>query len=62
MTQKSLAAKLDVSPQQVNKILKGHENLTLETISRIEEALGMELVTIITKKEMRKYVAEQIAG
>lgn len=43
MSQKMLAEKMDVSPQYVNKIVKGKENLTLETISKIEQVLGIEL-------------------
>lgn len=42
--QKQLAEMLGVSPQQVNKIVKGKENLTLETISKIEEALNVSLI------------------
>lgn len=44
--QKQLAAKLGVSPQQVSKIVKGHENLTLSTICKLEEVLGIALITI----------------
>ncbi|MFW5700131.1 MAG: helix-turn-helix transcriptional regulator [Cyclobacteriaceae bacterium] len=51
MTQKSLAELMEVSPQQVNKILKGRENLTLETISKIESILGVELVSILKSDE-----------
>lgn len=47
MTQKDLADKLNVSAQQINKILKGRENLTLETISRLESALDLELISIL---------------
>ena len=36
MTQRDLAAKLDVSPQQVSNIVKGKENLTLETVIKLE--------------------------
>lgn len=43
MTQVQLAKLLDVSPQQVNKIVKGRENLTLETISKLEDALSISL-------------------
>lgn len=43
MTQVQLAKLLAVSPQQVNKIVKGRENLTLETISKLEDALGISL-------------------
>ncbi|HZE83854.1 MAG TPA: helix-turn-helix transcriptional regulator [Puia sp.] len=45
MTQKKLAKLMAVSPQQISKILKGHENLTLETISKFSEALGIELIS-----------------
>ena|SRR5579859_1487986 len=45
MTQKRLAEIMNVSPQQISKILKGHENLTLETIAKISEALGVELIS-----------------
>ncbi|HLO44261.1 MAG TPA: helix-turn-helix transcriptional regulator [Leadbetterella sp.] len=44
ISQKELAEKMGVSPQMVNKILKGSENLTLETISKIEIALGIHLI------------------
>ena len=45
MTQKSLAEKLGVSPQYINKVLKGQENLSLQTISKLSEALNIELIT-----------------
>lgn len=46
MTQTMLAKKLNVSPQQISKIVKGSENLTLETICRLESVLNVELVTV----------------
>lgn len=46
MTQKELAEKLNVSPQQVNKWVKGKENFTLETISKIENVLDIQLIKI----------------
>jgi ribosome-binding protein aMBF1 (putative translation factor) len=46
MTQKMLAEKMNVTPQHINKIVKGQENLTLETISRIEQVLGVTLVEV----------------
>jgi len=52
ITQISLAKKLNVSPQQVNKILKGRENLTLETVSKIEIALGIELISILANDDI----------
>lgn len=44
MTQQDLAGKMAVSPQYVGRILKGQENLTLETISKIEFAIGRSLL------------------
>jgi antitoxin component HigA of HigAB toxin-antitoxin module len=40
LTQKELAGKLKSSPQAVSKILSGKENLSLSTISEVEQALG----------------------
>jgi ribosome-binding protein aMBF1 (putative translation factor) len=45
MSQKKLAKLMDVSPQQISKILKGSENLTLETIAKFSAALGVELIS-----------------
>lgn len=50
LTQKELAEKLSVAPQQVNKWVKGNENLTLGTISKIETALGIILIEVQVKK------------
>ncbi len=46
MTQKKIAKAMDVSPQYINKIVKGKENLTLETISKIESVLGIKLISV----------------
>ena len=46
MTQKLLAEKMGVAPQYINKVLKGRENLTLETISKFEEILNVSLIDI----------------
>ena len=44
MSQAKLAEVVGVSPQQISKIVKGHENLTLETIYKLSRALGEELI------------------
>ena len=44
LTQKELAERMGCSQQYVSLILKGKENLTLETISKIEKVLGFELL------------------
>ncbi|SHH08280.1 Helix-turn-helix [Flavobacterium micromati] len=49
-SQKDLAQKMKVSAQQVNKILKGQQNLTFETISKLETALEISLIEVIEYK------------
>lgn len=51
ITQKALAERLSVSPQLVNKWMKGSENFTLETISKIEAVLEIRLLNIEIKNE-----------
>lgn len=46
ITKKELATRMNVSPQQVTKILQGSENLTLQTITKLEAALGIELIPV----------------
>lgn len=45
LTQTSLAERMGCSQQYISKILKGKENLSLETISKIEEALQIPIIT-----------------
>lgn len=45
INQKKLANILDVSPQYINKVVKGKENLSLETIAKLSEALKVELIS-----------------
>jgi transcriptional regulator with XRE-family HTH domain len=46
MSQKALAESLNVTPQYINKVVKGKENLTLEAIAKLESALSIELMFI----------------
>ncbi len=46
LTQSQLADLLGTSQSAVNRIEKGHQNLSLETLSRIGEALDSEIVTV----------------
>jgi plasmid maintenance system antidote protein VapI len=55
MSQKDLATKTGVSPQQVSKLLKGNENLTLETIAKLEAALGVVLLTLPPSSEINTH-------
>lgn len=43
-TQKDLANALKISPQQVNKIVKGRENLTLETQKKLQDVLDIPIL------------------
>lgn len=45
-TQKELAEAMGCSPQYVNKLLKGAENLQLETITKVEEILNITLIEV----------------
>lgn len=45
-SQKYLASEMEVSPQQVNKWVSGNENFTIETLERLSEVLGKELITV----------------
>ena len=57
-TQKDLAEIMNITPQQVNKMVKGTENLTLETISRVEKALDIQLIDI--HNEPKKVVHDEM--
>ena len=57
VSQKELAGRVGVSPQQINKIVKGSENLSLETIAKLEVALGVKLVEVELFQSTVKYEA-----
>ena len=44
LTQKALAERMDCTQQYVSKILKGRENMSLDTLSKLEDALGISLI------------------
>ena len=50
-TKARLAKEMGVSPQQVSKYVKGEENFKLETLCRLENVLGVELVRVIQADE-----------
>ena len=45
MTQTELAARMGVSCVRISKLLSGKENIGLQTIAKVEKALGRSLVT-----------------
>lgn len=52
--QTKLAQALDVSPQRISDIVKGRENLTLEAIYNLSQALKTELISFPEYKYNRK--------
>ena len=44
MSQKQLSELMGCSQQYVSKVLKGQENLSLETISKIETCLNLQIM------------------
>lgn len=58
MTQKDLAEKMGVSPQQISKIVKGNENLTLETIVKLEKCLEIKLVEVASNKNKFLFIED----
>lgn len=46
LSQKAIALKAEVSQQYISKVLKGSENLSLETIIKILKSLDVDLKTI----------------
>lgn len=57
LTQRALAERMGCSQQYISKVLKGQENLSLETLVKIEDALGIELL-VRTRKPIDYTVEE----
>ncbi len=65
-SQKELAEAMGCSPQYVNKLLKGTENLQLETITKIGSILNIKLIEVpqfetTIQVEMPQYMPNKIA-
>ena len=50
LTQKGLAERMNCSQQYVSKLLRGTENLSIETIFKIESALGLQILEPVTAR------------
>lgn len=44
LTQSGLAERLGCTQQYVSKILKGKENMSLDTIAKLEQTIGIQLI------------------
>ena len=51
MTQQMLAEKMNCTQQYVSKVLKGQKNMSLETICKIENTLGIEIIKGLNENE-----------
>ncbi len=53
--QKMLASALGCSAQYVNKLLKGNENLTLDTICNLQNVLKIKLIEVVKYESISSY-------
>ena len=51
MTQRMLAEKINCTQQYISKMLKGQKNMSLETICKIENTLGIEIIKGLNESE-----------
>lgn len=58
MSQKDLADRMGVSPQQVNKYARGTENPTIETLAKLKLALGFPLIQVVGQENEAIYMVE----
>lgn len=59
-SQKKLAEELGVSPQQISKIVKGRENLTLETQIKLQDVLDIPILASYYERQEETFFVEQI--
>jgi transcriptional regulator with XRE-family HTH domain len=59
VNQAKIAKELQVSPQHVSKIVQGKENLTLESIYKISQVLGVELISFPEYKDTYDFIIPQ---
>lgn len=53
-SQKDLAERMNVSPQQINKFVKGKENLTLETQVQLQKILDIPILATYYEEQLNK--------
>ena len=61
-TQKDLASALGVSPQQINKIVRGKQNLKLETIIKLQQLLDIPLLASYIENKAAQKEAISMPG
>lgn len=58
-SQRKLALEMGVSPQQITKIVKGQENLTLETQIKLQNILNIPILASFYEVEETKMISEE---
>lgn len=58
--QKDLAENLGVSPQQVTKIVSGKENLTLDTLVKLQDVLQIPLLISFIEREFEEIMETHV--
>ena len=51
LSQRKLAEKMNCTQQYISKMLKGQKNMSLETICKIENTLGIEIIKGLDESE-----------
>lgn len=60
LTQKAFAEQMGLSPQVINKWLKGQENFTLETIGKLEAVMKRSLIEVVNSGVSTEVRMEEI--
>lgn len=61
ISQKDLAELISVTPQYVSKLIKGKQNLTLDTIIILQDALDIQILASY-KKEISEVSVSEVCG
>lgn len=58
-TQKELAKEMDCSPQYISKLVKGKEKLQIDTIAKLESALGVKMIRFAGDDESNQELKQE---
>lgn len=60
ISKQELAVRMNVKPQYVSRIVKGKANITLETLVKLERALGATIVEIVDPTEVISFHSQTL--
>jgi len=61
LSKRDFAIILGITPQTVNKWMKGDVNFTLETIEKIEDALDVDLIEVLIERSPVKLINNAVS-